>query len=124
MMFFLFERWFLCANSLTEGALTCGVRHRKYPYDHYSGNFWWSTCEHVVSVTHPCHTGRSWRHSAEFWILANDKLFSDNKIALELWDGASNEKRYTRDKYNCVDQVIGKRGKMQMQKLGNVSEQN
>ena len=33
MMFFLFERWELCANSLTHGAATCGV-FRRVPRKH------------------------------------------------------------------------------------------
>merc|ERR1719193_764214 len=35
MMFFLFERWTLCANSLAHGAATCGVHVQLLPYMHY-----------------------------------------------------------------------------------------
>jgi len=40
MMFYLFERWMLCANSLMNGAKACGVNRRSWPVHHYSGNFW------------------------------------------------------------------------------------
>jgi hypothetical protein len=32
---------------------TCGLRFTLHPFSHYSGNFWWSTCNHVNSLRAP-----------------------------------------------------------------------
>jgi len=78
MMFFLVERWWLCANVLTRGAAACGVLqiHIKY-YKIYSGNFWWSSCEHVLKVRNTCPLGRAFRHAAEFWIISDKTILND-----------------------------------------------
>jgi len=110
MMFFLFQRWWLCANSLTHGSATCGVRkverhlrHEIFP-THYSGNFWWSRCDHVVRIQNPCPFGRLLRHAAEFWLISDSSLLNDEKSAVELWHGEpSVEKAYFPDEYNCID---------------------
>jgi len=107
MMFFLFERWTLCANSLAHGAATCGVHIALNPYTHYKGNFWWSSCNHMVRVTNRCPRGISFRHAAEFWLMANTGLFTDVKEAVELWSGQPSFFRpYPRDEYSCADLII------------------
>jgi len=107
MMFFLFERWWLCANSLVLGAKTCGVNKKKIPVEHYSGNFWWSRCDHITHVTNPCPLGSLFRHAAEFWLTADVKLFSGTDEALELWHGATAyDKPYPRERYDCADLII------------------
>jgi len=107
MMFFLFERWRLCANSLAHGAATCGVRLELKPYLHYKGNFWWSSCNHMVRVKNICPLGRSFRHAAEFWLISNTELFTDKKEVVELWQGHPTFLRpYPRDKYSCADVII------------------
>jgi len=107
MMFFLFERWKLCANSLANGAATCGALVHLDPYKHYRGNFWWSSCNHMVRVTNTCPLGIVYRHAAEFFLLANDKLFTDKKEVVELWHGnPSFIKPYPRAEYSCADVII------------------
>jgi len=107
MMFFLFERWTLCANSLAHGAATCGVHINFEPYMHYQGNFWWSSCNHMVRVTNICPPGLLFRHAAEFWLMANTGLFNDIKEAVELWYGnPSFFHPYPREEYSCVDWLI------------------
>jgi len=107
MMFFLFERWTLCANSLARGAATCGVHINFEPYMHYQGNFWWSSCNHMVRVTSICPPGLSFRHAAEFWLMANTEMFNDTKEVVELWYGnPSFFHPYPRDEYSCVDWLI------------------
>jgi len=107
MMFYLVERWNLCANVLMNGGATCGVHLLKLvPYPHYSGNFWWTSCEHVLNNRKPCPNGRKFRHAAEFWLISDRSTVKD-KPAVELWDGAPGYwERYPRDKYNCVDKLI------------------
>jgi len=107
MMFFLFERWQLCANSLAHGAATCGVRIEQKPYMHYKGNFWWSSCNHMVRVENTCPLGRSFRHAAEFWLISNTEMFTDTKDVVELWHGHPTFLRpYPRDEYSCADVII------------------
>jgi len=106
MMFFLFERWTLCANSLTNGAATCGVHIEFNPYMHFKGNFWWASCNHMVRVTTRCPPGVTFRHAAEFWLMANTGLFSDAEEVVELWDGKPSFFRpYPRYHYSCADWV-------------------
>jgi len=107
MMFFLVERWTLCANSLAHGAATCGVHILLEPYTHYMGNFWWSSCNHIIKITNRCPPGISFRHAAEFWLMANTGLFTDVKEAVELWSGnPSFFTPYYRDEYSCADLII------------------
>jgi len=104
MMFFLFERWKLCANSLSHGAEICGAHIELIPYMHYKGNFWWSTCNHIVRVTNRCPLGVLTRHAAEFWLTANTGLFNDIKEVVELWHGrVTFFLPYPRYEYSCVD---------------------
>jgi len=106
MMFFLFERWTLCANSLAHGAATCGAHIQLNPYTHYKGNFWWSSCNHMIRVKNVCPPGILFRHAAEFWLLADTDLFNDSKEAVELWNGRPSFIRpYHRDEYSCADWV-------------------
>jgi len=108
MMFFLFERWELCVNSLTHGAATCGVKKlqaikEKY-LAHYSGNFWYSRCDHVVRIQNSCPFGKRLRHSAEFWIISENTLLNNESLAVELWHGETGyHKPYPREEYNCID---------------------
>jgi hypothetical protein len=106
MMFFLFERWRLCVNSLTNGAAACGVNKRNFPFRHFSGNFWWSSCKHINKVTNPCPLGRQMRFAAEFWLISNDILLRESKIT-ELWDRRCTiGKPCPRNSYNCHDQLF------------------
>jgi hypothetical protein len=110
MMFFLFERWQLCANSLVNGAKTCGVKKETIPVQHYSGNFWWASCDHISRVTNPCPPGQLFRHAAEFWLISDVMLLSGADAALELWHGGPTYyKPYPRERYICADLVIQNR---------------
>jgi len=106
MMFFLFERWRLCANSLTHGAAACGVDQKRVNgnYLHYSGNFWWARCDHVVRIRNNiCWLGKGFRHAAEFWLISNETLLKESR-AVELWTGdAGYTHAYPRSNYDCID---------------------
>lgn len=68
--------------------LTVGVDLRDYPTLHYSGNFWWSTAKHILSLPEPNDFAdlnkypnplNSPRHNQEFWICydkENNKHYS------------------------------------------------
>jgi len=77
---FLIDRPSLCIRAMmNHGAMTCGVNLQKYPYMHYSGNFWSASCEHISGLP---PTKDKWR--------PNDKGFLDfwyEKISPELWIG-------------------------------------
>jgi len=110
MMFFLFERWYLCANSLLHGAKTCGVKKEEIPFQHYSGNFWWSSCDYIARVKTPCPSGNALRHAAEFWLISDVMLLNETRAALELWHGTPGYfDPYPRDRYDCADLLIQNR---------------
>jgi hypothetical protein len=77
---FLLERPSLCIRAiLNYDAHTCGVNLQTYPYLHYSGNFWATSCDYIVGLP---PTRDKWR--------PNDKGFIDlwyEKIGPELWIG-------------------------------------
>merc|ERR1719320_1517912 len=101
MMFYLFERWKLCANSLMNGAKACGVNRRSWPEHHYSGNFWWARCDHVTENEVGCLLGKNHRFDAEYWIIK-----SDPKPVVTLWDNKSKRpyrEPHPREMYSCVD---------------------
>jgi len=105
MMFFLVERWNLCANVLSRGAAACGVGKSEDFYQHFSGNFWWSSCKHVLNVRNPCPIGRNFRHAAEFWLISDTSNLRQQR-AVELWEGITNDGyklEYPRYNYSCVD---------------------
>jgi hypothetical protein len=37
----------ICLRALYTGHSTCGVN---FQFDHYSGNFWWASCNHIASL--------------------------------------------------------------------------
>jgi hypothetical protein len=106
MTYFLINKWKTCINTL-DNYDTVGVDLRDYPVLHYSGNFWWSTSDHIKTLPEPIDFNNiekypnpinSQRHNQEFWICYNHKK---HQI---LWDCNINcyERhlhRYTKDKY-------------------------
>lgn len=53
--YFLFVRPEGCVSALRSGAYdTCGSDFRELgPFPHYSGTFWWATCQHIRRLPHP-----------------------------------------------------------------------
>ena len=89
MLHFLIIKWEKCVNALLE-CETCGVDLRAAPALHYSGNFWWSTANNIISLPPPIQFNNlnrypnqlnSLRHNQEFWVCYNKK----NKHG-SLWD--------------------------------------
>lgn len=90
MLYFLVAKWEKCIHNLLEYD-TCGVDLRNEPTLHYSGNFWWSTANNIISLPNPIdftninkypNPLNSIRHNQEFWI-CYDKL---NKKQISMWD--------------------------------------
>ena len=76
MTHFCINKWKDCINNL-DSYSTVGVDLREYPTLHYSGNFWWATSNHIVSLPEPYDFSNiqkypnplnSPRHNQEFWI--------------------------------------------------------
>ena len=89
MLYFLISKWEKCINNLLE-CDTCGVDLRNEPTLHYSGNFWWSTANNIISLPNPISFSNlnrypnplnSARHNQEFWI-----CYNRNKKQISLWD--------------------------------------
>lgn len=89
MLHFLIIKWEKCVNALLE-CETCGVDLRAAPALHYSGNFWWSTANNIISLPPPIQFNNlnrypnqlnSLRHNQEFWI-----CYNKNKKHISLWD--------------------------------------
>ena len=68
----------LCISKIhREGYSTCGVNYRQVSYNqrnkfppHYSGNFWWSSCEYVASLPFPSKSETYDAYAAE-WFISN-----------------------------------------------------
>ncbi len=73
MLYFLIERYKDCFFNL-ELYDTVGVDLVTTPVLHYSGNFWWSTTNHINKLQnineykYKLNCLNSFRHNAEFWI--------------------------------------------------------
>ena len=89
MLYFLVTKWEKCINNL-ENFDSCGVDLRNNPVLHYSGNFWWSTSDNIISLPSPVEFSNlniypnhlnSVRHNQEFWI-----CYNKNKKHISLWD--------------------------------------
>jgi hypothetical protein len=89
MLYFLITKWKTCIEELNK-CHVCSVDLRIQPTLHYSGNFWWSKSEHIISLPSPIDFNNlskypnplnSLRHNQEFWICYNIK----NKF-VSLWD--------------------------------------
>jgi hypothetical protein len=64
----LIDDWGKCAIKLKDFD-TCGVEFRSGPKPHYSGNFWWATCEHIKRLPLPVVVPD--RLFAEMWVLGS-----------------------------------------------------
>jgi len=82
MIYFLIGKWNICIETLKNFS-TVGVDLRDYPTLHYSGNFWWATSNHIVSLPEPRDFANiqkypnplhSPRHNQEFWICYDKQL--------------------------------------------------
>jgi hypothetical protein len=107
MLYFLISKWEKCVNTLFEFD-TCGVDLRNNPVLHYSGNFWWSTANNIISLPSPIEFNNlnkypnplnSIRHNQEFWI-----CYNKNKKYNSLWDCGINVyerhlRRYPKELY-------------------------
>jgi len=89
MLYFLITKWEKCLNNLLD-CDTCGVDLREQPTLHYSGNFWWSKADNIISLPHIIEFNdinkypnplNSQRHNQEFWI-----CYNKNKKHSSLWD--------------------------------------
>lgn len=70
MEHFCIDRWERCVELLTKyERSTVGVNLHLKPRPHYSGNFWWSTTNHINNLA-PIDTRD--RMNAEFFILSDD----------------------------------------------------
>lgn len=81
MIEFVIQKWQTCIQSLKTKPHT-GIN---FTGDHYSGNFWWATSEHIKTLQCPidyaksnkfseCKLKQSPYYSAEFWLLSNLKI--------------------------------------------------
>jgi hypothetical protein len=64
----LIDDWGKCVIKLKDFD-TCGVEFRSGPDPHYSGNFWWATCEHIKKLPLPVVVPD--RYYAEKWVLGS-----------------------------------------------------
>jgi hypothetical protein len=76
MIYFCINKWAECFDKL-KNYVSVGVDLREFPTLHYSGNFWWATSNHIVSLPEPYDFSNiqkypnpinSERHNQEFWI--------------------------------------------------------
>ena len=58
--YFLVEIFEDCVAALEAGYSTCGALMRRFPLLHYSGNFYWTRCDHLAGLNDVAY----WRH---FW---------------------------------------------------------
>lgn len=107
MLYFLVSKWKKCISILIEYDV-CGVDLRNEPTLHYSGNFWWSKSDNIISLPSPTEFNNltiypnplnSIRHNQEFWI-----CFNKNKKHYSIWDCGINVyerhlHRYEKNKY-------------------------
>jgi len=106
MMYFLFEKWELCANTLSQGIPTCGINLRMDKtgvWPHYGGNYWWARCDWITKINHVCEDPR-------FWLLQEHygKVGSEERaIGRSLWDDNVDNYRipFPRSTYSCVDLI-------------------
>jgi len=114
MMYFNLEKWWLCANSLSQGIPTCGVDLRmdsSGTQPHYSGNYWWARCDWVARISRQCQSGQ--RNTSWYWLLqdqAGDRGHNEEKIGRSLWDSDVDHYHtpFPRTTYNCIDKVNSK----------------
>jgi hypothetical protein len=77
MCYFLIEKYKDFIHDLGSKYSTVGVDLLKWPTVHYSGNFWWTTSEHVLSLVSAYQLPyipnilNSPRHNYEFWICSD-----------------------------------------------------
>ena len=80
---------------------TCGVDLVYEPTTHYSGNFWWSTADHINSLPYPKDIDMviSERHKCEFWICSKKggKYSSLHNSGINVYQRHLN--RYPKEKY-------------------------
>ena len=90
MLYFLVSKWEKCINHLLEYD-TCGVDLRNEPTLHYSGNFWWSRADYIISLPSIVEFNdlnkypnplNSVRHNQEFWICYKKQ----KKRYISVWD--------------------------------------
>jgi len=106
MMYFLVERWELCANTLSQGIPTCGVDLRMDEsgvWPHYGGNFWWARCDFITQIDHVCTDPRFWLLQKQYGKVGSE----ERAIGRSLWDSNFNNYRrpYPRSEYNCADLI-------------------
>jgi hypothetical protein len=65
---FILEYPSTCIRALLNGSSTCGTLHRSTPSPHYSGNFWWASCNHIAHLP-PLYSASFGFMDAEMWLL-------------------------------------------------------
>ena len=82
MIYFLIDKWSVCLDALKTHK-TVGVDLRPEFYLHYSGNFWWSRADYMITLPDPFefrdlskypNVLNSIRHAQEFWICSGGSL--------------------------------------------------
>jgi hypothetical protein len=71
MEYFIIENYETCLNVLDKYD-ACGVNLTSTPTKHFSGNFWWSTSNHINNLTNIDDVNKGHRWNAEFWIGSNN----------------------------------------------------
>ena len=105
MEHFVIGRWTECIAALKTSD-TCGVNWLMHPSPHYSGNFWWATCDYIRTLPSSPNPVLGWtepaRTACEAWIGCNGQIRS-----AELHNSNVNHylQRYPRTKYAALGEV-------------------
>ena len=73
MQYYCIKQYKECINQLSTHDIV-GVRWKKSPVPHFSGNFWWANTDYVATLESPLTQSRYWRwgrFSCEYWIGGN-----------------------------------------------------
>lgn len=106
MEYFLFENPRPCIHQLTQQSkVACGVNYYSFPFRHFSGNFWWSRCDHIVAKPvnaredeAPGSLASTCKMCGESWLLSQTNA---SWPVIELWHSFADHyvERYPREKY-------------------------
>lgn len=110
MEYFLIERHEHCLKDL-EKYDTAGVNHHVKPWNHYSGNFWWSNSNHIKKLVDPDSLSRKGltylqggRWNAEKWLLTYFNNHNINNVEIIKGEYGSGEK--IKDVTNILTRMI------------------
>jgi hypothetical protein len=69
MNYYNIYKWNIALSVLQQGYDAYGILYRKYPKEHFSGNFWWATSECIANTQSLSQEFMQDRYNAEFLIL-------------------------------------------------------